>query len=158
MTYDKLLIEAECDGLTIKEKPLQYGFKGLYKNNKIIVDKNIETTKEKACILAEELGHHYTSFGKILDLSDIGSAKQEKRARNWAYEKLIGLSGLIRAYQDGIQGTYSLAEYFNVTEDFLLQAIEYYKNKYGIYKKIDNYIIRFDSLSIVEDFGGLFDY
>lgn len=36
-----------------------------------------------ACILAEEFGHHYTSFGDIIDLSDPSNRKQEHRARLW---------------------------------------------------------------------------
>ncbi|MDD3224740.1 MAG: hypothetical protein PHX70_08620 [Clostridium sp.] len=57
MTYDELLIEAENYGLNVKEISLQYGFKGLYKNKKIIIDENIETNNEKNGILAEEIGH-----------------------------------------------------------------------------------------------------
>ena len=57
MKYEKLMIKYE-NNVKIKEKSLKYGFKGLYKNNKIIIDSNIETNSEKACILAEELGHH----------------------------------------------------------------------------------------------------
>lgn len=71
MTYDELLIEAENVGLMVREKPLQYVFRGLYKNKKIIIDKNIETDNEKNGILAEEIGHHCTTSGNILDLSDI---------------------------------------------------------------------------------------
>lgn len=66
----------------IKEKPLKYRFKGLYKNNKIIIDSNIETNSEKTCILAEELGYHFTSHGDIIDQNDTGNVKQELRVRD----------------------------------------------------------------------------
>jgi hypothetical protein len=38
--------------------------------------------------MVEELGHHYTSSGYILDLDKIESSKQEYRARFLAYNKL----------------------------------------------------------------------
>lgn len=36
------------------------------------------------------------------------------------------------------------AEYLGVTEQFLYDALKCYKQKYGIYTKIDNYIIYFE--------------
>ncbi|AWI04128.1 ImmA/IrrE family metallo-endopeptidase [Clostridium drakei] len=153
MTYDKLLIESENNGLIIKEKPLAYGFKGLYKNKKIIINQKINTSSEKRCILAEELGHHYTSFGNILDQSNIINVKQEKRARNWGYEKLVGIVSLINAFEEGIKGKHDLAEYLNVTEKFLEDALKHYKEKYGIYYEIDNYIVYFEpSLTVLKIF------
>lgn len=37
-------------------------------------------TIEKACVLAEELGHYYTSQGDILELDTVDAIKQEQRA------------------------------------------------------------------------------
>jgi hypothetical protein len=147
MEYEKLMIKYQKD-IKIKELPLKYGFKGLYKNNKIIIDSNIETNSEKACILAEELGHHFTSHGDIIDQSDIGNIKQELRAKAWAYERLVGIVDLITAHKAGVKGRYELAEFLEIPEWFLLEAIEYYKSKYGPYYKIDNYLIYFSP-----DFG-----
>ena len=56
---------------------------------------------KKACVAAEELGHHLTSTGNILDQSDVGSRKQELRARLHAYNNMIGLIGIITAYEHG---------------------------------------------------------
>lgn len=153
MTYDKLLIEAENNGVVVKEKPLQYGFKGLYKNTKIIIDKNMERTDEKNCILAEELGHHYTTSGNIIDLTDVRNAKQEKKARNWAYEKLVGIVSLINAFEKGIRTKNELAEHLNVTEEFLEEAIQHYREKYGICYSVDHYTVYFEpNLSILKMF------
>lgn len=142
MIYEKLLKEYDKD-VKVKEKPLKYGFKGLYKNGKVIIDSNIGTSSEKACIFAEELGHHFTTHGDIINQNDISNIKQELRARAWAYERLVGIVDLINAYRYGIKGKYELAEFLEVTIEFLEEAIEYYRNKYGTYYKIDNYIIYF---------------
>lgn len=153
MHYDNLLVEAEKIGLTVKEKPLDYGFKGLYKNNKIIIDQNITSTTEKRCILAEEIGHHYRTFGNILDQTDIGNLKQEKIARNWAYEKLVGIDSLINAFNLGIRSRHELADHLCVTENFLDESINHYKEKYGMYYEIDNYIVCFEpNLGILKRF------
>lgn len=152
MEYEKLMIKYQKD-VKIKEKPLKYGFKGLYKNNKIIIDSNIETNKEKACILAEELGHHFTTHGDIIDQSDVRNIKQELKARAWAYERLVGIVALINAHKAGVKSRYELAEFLEIPEWFLLEAIEYYKSKYGTYYKIDNYLIYFSpNFGIMEFF------
>ncbi|MCT8978270.1 ImmA/IrrE family metallo-endopeptidase [Clostridium sp. CX1] len=153
MHYDNLLVEAEKIGLKVKEKPLNYGFKGLYKNNKIIIDKKVVSDAEKRCILAEEIGHHFKTFGNILDQSDVSNVKKEKIARNWAYEKLVGIVSLINAFNLGIRNRYELAEHLNVTEEFLEEAILHYKEKYGMYCEIDTYLVYFEpSLMVLKMF------
>lgn len=140
--YEALLDEA-CDiGLTVKEKPLQYN-NGRIKGNRIAIRKDIDTTTEKACVLAEELGHHYTSVGNILDLEDAGNRKQERQARLWGYNKQIGLAGLIKAYEAGCQNRYETAAYLEVTEEYIEECVQCYRDKYGEYKIVDNYTIYF---------------
>ena len=152
MEYEKLMIKYDKQ-VKVKEKPLKYGLKGLYKNNKIIIDSNIETNKEKTCILAEELGHHFTSYGDIINQNDIRNVKQELKARAWAYERLVGIVDLINAHKAGVRGRYELAEFLEIPEWFLLDAIEYYKSKYGTCYKIDNYLIYFSpNFGIMEFF------
>lgn len=140
--YEALLDEA-CDmGLTVKEKPLKYN-NGRIKGNRIAIRQDIDTEKEKACVLAEELGHYYTSVGNILDMTVPENRKQERQARLWAYNKQIGLTGLIRAYEAGCQSRYETADYLEVTEESLTECIECYRNKYGICKQVDNYVVYF---------------
>ena len=140
--YEELLEETEDAGLNVKERPLQGNDGRIYKN-RIAIRSNIETEKEKACVLAEELGHHHTSIGNILNLTDISNRKQEQRARLWGYNKLIGLNGLISAYQAGCQNRHDAAELLNVTEEYLQECINCYRGKYGVCVELDNYIIYF---------------
>ena len=69
--------------------------------------------------------------------------KQERQARLWAYNKQIGLRGLIRAYEAGCQNRYEVAEYLDVTNEFLTECIECYRQKYGVGTTVDNYYIMF---------------
>ncbi|MDT8715472.1 ImmA/IrrE family metallo-endopeptidase [Clostridium sp. 19966] len=143
MTYDELLVESEYEGVKVLEKPLKYGFKGLYKNRKIIIDNKLNQY-EKNCILSEELGHFHTTYGNIIDQTDVKNIKQEKIARNWGYEKLIGIVDIVTAFEKGIRSKHELAEHLNVTEQFIDKAINHYREKYGLYAEIDNYIVYFE--------------
>lgn len=142
MDYEALLIEAAKDGLVVKEKPLQYN-NGRVKGNRIAIRKDIDTSTEKACVLAEEMGHHHTSIGDILDLSDAGNRKQERQARLWGYNKLIGLTGIINAYEAGCQDRFEVAEYLGVTDEYLCECMDTYRDKYGIGVTVDDYYIMF---------------
>ena len=115
--YEELLEEAAAQNISVDENfPFHGNLKGLYVDQNIALSDQLETSAEKACILAEELGHHYTSVGNILDISDPANAKQERQARMWTYERLIGLRGLIDAYH----------------------------SKYGVCTKYQNYYIMFE--------------
>lgn len=142
MEYEALLVEADNEGLVVKEKPLQYN-DGRIQGNCIAIRKDIDTSIEKTCVLAEELGHHHTSVGDILDMTDIGNRKQERQARLWGYNKLIGLSGLIKAYEAGCQDKYEVAEFLGVTDEYLQDCVECYRDKYGTGTALNVYYIMF---------------
>ena len=89
------------------------------------------------------MGHHHTTVGNILDMESASNRKQERQARLWAYNKQIGLRGLINAYDHGCQNKYEVAEYLEVTDEFLTDCIECYRQKYGIGATVDNYYIMF---------------
>lgn len=148
MNYEDLLIEADTNRLIVKEKPLLANA-GRIKGNRVAIKKDM-TTCQKACTLAEELGHHYTSTGDILNQDDVENRKQEHRARMWAYNKAIGLKGILESYQNGCRTVEDITEYLNVTEEFFTEALNAYKAKYGLYKQIDNYMIFFEPLGVLE--------
>ncbi len=143
-TFEHLEDEACKDGIDIVNRTFNSNrIKGLYCDGTVALNSQIETSKERACVLAEELGHHHTSIGVIVDLSDAQNRKQERQARLWAYNNRIGLYGLIRAYENGCKSRYEVAEFLNVTEEFLEEAINTYRDKYGVYTTVDNYTIYF---------------
>ncbi|MGX4600291.1 ImmA/IrrE family metallo-endopeptidase [Faecalimicrobium sp. JNUCC 81] len=134
---EKLYQEAYDENIIVKEVSLNSNSDGLYKDCKIALNKNkLDNDNEKICVLAEELGHHYTSYGNIIDLKDISNLKQEYKAREIAYNKLVSLNKLVEAFHARCENRYEFAEYLNITETFLDEALEYYKNKHGHYAKV----------------------
>ena len=141
MEYDALLDEANAEGISVKERPFKT-YDGRLKGKDIYLRKDMNTT-EKTCVLAEEMGHHYTTVGNILDMESIQNRKQERQARLHGYNRLIGLAGLIEAYEHGCQNRYEIAEFLEVTDEFLEDCISCYRDKYGIGTTVDNYYIAF---------------
>ena len=150
MTYEVLLNTADQAGLTVKEKPLSES-DGLIKGNRIAIRKDIPTQAEKSCVLAEELGHYFTSAGNILDQTDTVNRRQEYRARLYGYNLQIGLRGIISAHTAGCRNLYEMADYLEITEEYLKEALNCYQSKYGEYVKVDNYMIYFiPTLAVLE--------
>ena len=149
MNYEQLLTAADQEGLLVKEQPLTE-HDGLIRGSHIAIRKDIETQAEKSCVLAEEIGHYRTSSGNILDQNKEESRKQEYRARLYGYNLKIGLTGLISAYEAGCENLCEMAEYLDATEEYLKEAIDCYKSKYGLCTSIDNYIIYFEPLAVIK--------
>ena len=124
--------------------------KGLYCDGTIALNRDMYIESEKTCVLAEELGHHYTTVGDIMDQTDTTNRKQERRARIWAYHKLLSLNDLVDSYKCGCRNQFEIAEHLNVTEEFLIDCLNYYKEKYGLCTKQDNYLIYFEPLGVLE--------
>lgn len=149
--YERLQNEATLLNIEVEERMLKSRIKGLYGESVIWINKGIKTQREKACVLAEELGHHHTTVGDIIDQSKIANVKQEKLARNWAYKKLTPPGVFVQAYKEGCRTKYEIAEHLNVTEEFLEDSLKYYRAKYGTCVKVDDFtFLMLDPLGVYE--------
>lgn len=75
---------------------------------------------------------------------------KEYKARLLAYNKMIGIQGIIDCFNYGCRNKYEIANHLNITEEFLCEAIACYKQIYGIYKIFNEYIIYFESLAVMK--------
>ena len=149
--YEKLVDFCHNVGIGVIEKNFKSHAKGLCKGNKIGISKRIESSVEKRCVLAEEIMHSFYTSGDILDQSNIQNRKQEIYARQQAYEALLPLSLFVAAYNNGARESYEIADYLEVTEEFLHGAIEYYKRKHGTSAVVrGTYVIKFSPFMICE--------
>jgi len=111
----------------------------------IALNKNILCGKaDEASVLAEELGHFDTgAFYAITPCinTPIGRSnriKCEGVAKGWAYREYCAPDEIEMAHrQEGVYGDYAMAEYWQVTVDFLQRAIEYHRSC-GVVFSFDN--------------------
>ena len=66
--YEQLLDEASETNITVIENYDLTGtqLKGLYCDSVVAIGNTTTSNTERACVLAEELGHHYTAVGDII--------------------------------------------------------------------------------------------
>lgn len=121
-SYEDLLKEYENE-LDITERPMRND--GLYADGCVWINCKMPESR-KVSILAEEIGHHETSSGDILNLDNMDNARQEQRARKWAYKKLIPFEDVLRAVSAGCTRLWEFAEYLNVDEAFVKECFECY--------------------------------
>lgn len=129
---DLLFKVAEDENVVIEYIKLPRNILGLYYkgpdlppsigiNRNIVNDSPLFTS-----VLAEELGHHFTT---VFDTSaecfsyrdKLLINKVENLALRWATNFVIPNKELVQALKAGITTVYDLAEYFTVTEDFIKQ-------------------------------------
>lgn len=84
------------------------------------------------CILAEELGHHFTTGRNVVAFARAGkyhTQKIERLAAWWATQCLVPFSLLSMAVLRGARTTFELAEHFDVTERFMAACLRLYREK-----------------------------
>ena len=150
--YEQALQEAADNGLDVWEDvALNSDTSGLVVGDTIALSHRLRLYKEKYCVLAEEIAHHDLNVGDILDQSDAGASQQEHRARMKAFDRLVGLAGIVTCFKAGDRSLYEMAERLEVTEDFLREALDAYRLRYGDGVMVDDCWIRFEPyLDIVE--------
>lgn len=152
MSYESLLNEAFQKNIDIYEEPMKPKIKGLYADNVIWINQNISTSMEKACVLAEEIGHYHTTVGDIIDQSKIQNVKQEIVARKWAWNHLITPSNLVEAFENGCRSRFEIAEMLNITEYFLEEGLKFYRDQYGTEIQVDeDHTLFLDPLTVFKE-------
>lgn len=152
--------EASNQNIEIKRTSLPLKISAIYYDNGIskpliALNNLLRTTSEQCCVIAEELGHYHTSYGNLLTDPEVDNTiirQQETRAKRWAVKKLVTIKNIIKAYEAGAANFYEMAEYLDVTEEFLRNAFKAYNQMYGKYKKRGNYIIYFDPPGVLKQF------
>lgn len=90
-----------------------------------IDDMQLDSSKEERVHMAHELGHCVTGsfYNEYSPVDNRG--KCEATADRWAVKKLINKDELLKQLKNGME-IWDLAEYFNVTEDFIRKAYHLY--------------------------------
>ncbi|KDE96612.1 ImmA/IrrE family metallo-endopeptidase [Staphylococcus capitis] len=144
--YEQLL--AENEHIKIKDThSLPDGYSGFYKDGIILIDKDLSETR-KAEVLFEELAHHKLTYGNILDQSKWINRKFESYARRHGYEAALPLRIIVESHHYGVNNLYELAQYVQLSEEYVLEILAYYKQKHGIGTHYGDYSITFEPLRV----------
>jgi len=138
--YDELLQEAYDRGLYVRETAQEEN--GTIDGALVTIRKDM-SSRLKAAALAEEIEHDKLTVGDIMDVSEESNARQEHKAKASTYNRLIGLDGIVKAYEHGCMSLHDAADFLDVSERILREAVIYYGHKYGQYVKHNGCIIMF---------------
>lgn len=142
--YEVLLLTASKKGLIVLEMDLGTNKKcGKLLDNYIILNKNM-TASDKYEILAEEIGHYDTSYGHICNQSRIENRKQELTARRYGYKYIASPHAFVEAIKSGARDLESLADYFLISTELLIDIITDWKKQYGLGVSLGEYYLQLD--------------
>jgi hypothetical protein len=85
--------------------------------------RNSGTVRERACWIAEELGHHHTGQKQVLRYRSIDDWRAEVRARRWAHMRLLTPDAIYTAARN-TDDMFEIAEALDVSEEFLRESID----------------------------------
>jgi len=112
------------------------------------------------CVLAEEIGHYFTCIGNNVPYGSNGYhrslmiEKQENKAIKWATEYLIDTDLLLDFLRHNTLAKISdIADYFQVTEDFIVKKLELMKRKDCFWQLRDEiylYLMDLPTITIVD--------
>lgn len=144
--YEKMLIEH--DYIEVREtNVMPNDLHGLWLGDLILIKRNLSEIR-KAEVLYEELAHHKLTYGNILDQSKYINRKFENYARRHGYEAALPLRIIVEAHNYSVSNLYELAEYVQLSEEYIAEILKHYKNKYGIGTHYGEYLITFDPLRV----------
>jgi Zn-dependent peptidase ImmA (M78 family) len=126
-----LLAIADAENVAIEYKRIKSSINGMYCHIPdcqpvIYLSLRLHSNRKlHRCVLAEELGHHFTSSGeriakKYHSTQDrLSIDKCEYKALRWAAYHLIPENNLLDVIKEGLYEIWELAEEFDVTEEFM---------------------------------------
>jgi Zn-dependent peptidase ImmA (M78 family) len=128
---DKLLYLVEEEGIYLIHWDFPPPVNGFYYQEAssvpaiVIASRIKDNTPLYTCVLAEELGHYYTSTAVHLPIARFSYAERlnvsrsEYIAQKWAALKLMPADKVRQALNAGLREVWELAEEFGVTEDLV---------------------------------------
>ncbi|QFR24118.1 ImmA/IrrE family metallo-endopeptidase [Schleiferilactobacillus harbinensis] len=120
------------------KRDMPRGLSGLCIQNVILINTQKSHAKQHET-LGEEIGHQITTYGDIVSDPTPLNRRCEMWARRWGYQKTITLDGLIDCWHDGVNCVYEAAEFFDVTENYVLTVLDYYRESRGEWFTYDGY-------------------
>ncbi len=128
LTTSDLYDIAQKRGIEVLDYPLrQVPSLSILQNGEctIGIRPDLPVRDEHVC-LAHEMGHCVKgAFYKVYSSGAV-RGKNEYKADKWAFHHLVPLISLRAAMESGLEKPHELAEHFEVTEEFMLKAMDYY--------------------------------
>ena len=141
------MLDLACrENIIVEEFYLDPPLKGLYicqeaRPPLIGLSTLIDGLAEKRSVLAEELGHHFTTTGDCLPRQFFNYShrmtinKAEYKALRWAANYLISDNALINVLREGLYQPCELAEHFCVVPEIINMRLKLFKNSANILRR-----------------------
>lgn len=111
-------LDGECDSVIVSD--------GRHFGIFLDIEK-VRTPILELMAVSHEWAHYRTGSLYPLDADEVTRRKAENRADKAQIQRLIPQADYKAALAGGCRSVWELAEYFNVTEDFMRKAVTYYQ-------------------------------
>lgn len=139
--YEELIEQARLEGLTVFDKvQFKSRVNGLIVDKTIAISGDIESERERLCVLAEEIGHHYINTGDILR-----DPYQENKAHRYAIDLILSVEMVINTIIELKENATiaTVARELEVTEEFLKESLDLYSKRFEGVVHYKGYVVTF---------------
>lgn len=105
-----------------------------------VAPKLLRSEKEEKIKVTHELGHCVTGAFYSQHTPLVTREICEARATHWSIRQLVPYDDLLQLIKRGIHEPWELAEHFDVPEDFMRDAIDYYQDRIELQRDTDYYL------------------
>lgn len=113
-----------------------------------IDSKKLGSVVEEIEVVAHEAGHIMTgSLHKVYSPYDL-IERHEYRANMWAFQQLVPVDKLVSLHLKGCRESGEYADALEVSEAFLVDALQYYHDTYGYNYQFGGYTVNFLPFSV----------
>ena len=123
---------AEKNNIEIDDFPMDKVKAFSLKGTIIINPELVKTERERKECMVHELGHNIKNAFYNISSTLETRERQEERATRWAVHTLIPAEELKKALKKGYTEIWQLAEYFDVSGEFIVDAIRVHKTENNI--------------------------
>lgn len=126
----------------IFDEKMPDGQSGLYVDNYVYLNPR-QSPQQLAGTVAEEIGHHLTTVGDIVDQDTNIKRKQERLARDIGASLVVSPTDIINCYENGCKTIDDCVTHLGVTNQVFEDAISYYARRFNGIKTENGYTIFF---------------
>ena len=137
---------AKFYGVSIIDFDFPSKIRGVYQDGVIGINTDVTDPAERRCIIACEMGRHLMRKNNTIVFTD---EQEHTIAFYWAVSYLMPLSSLIEADKLKFTTATEIAEFLNVTPQFVKTGIEFYKNSLGSRIFHNNHVIDLENRKII---------
>lgn len=122
----------------------------------VTINDGVDGLDRRGCVLARGIGYHTVAPPNLLDVPQKIRHIYDRAALRWAVQRLMPWERIIDAWEAGVRSEYEMAEYLEITPEFLRESVDYLRSAHGDHVRHKNICIGLSPIIVREVCAGCY--